>query len=407
MMTKEMTIRLRRPHPKQHEFIRSKAKRKIIRAGRRSGKTSGVATLAVEKFLQGRRQLYAVPVQEQVDRFWYEVKRALAEPLEAGIYHKNETLHLIEVSGTEQRIRGKTAWDADTLRGDYADDLYLDEFQDMKKDAWELVGAPMLLDNDGDAVFIYTKKRGRNHTDDLFKRAKEDTTGRWQTFVFSSLDNPHISQAALGDITKDMTNLAYRMEIMAEDIEDDPAALWNRDIIDHVTSHPDLVRVVTGIDPSGSTSGNECGIITAGTAVVDGETHGFVVADDSIAGPPAKWATNGVTAYHHNRADRIIGETNFGGEMVENTIRTVEGGKEVAYRAVRASRGKAVRAEPVQALYEKKRIHHVGDFSGLETEMCTWVPGQSTWSPNRVDALVWAITDLMIAQTTVDGDVFL
>ena len=93
--------------------------------------------------------------------------------------------------------------------------------------------------------------------------------------------------------------------------------------------------------------------------------------------------------------------------MVENTIRTVEGGKEVAYRAVRASRGKAVRAEPVQALYEKKRIHHVGDFSGLETEMCTWVPGQSTWSPNRVDALVWAITDLMIAQTTIDGDIFL
>jgi phage terminase large subunit-like protein len=93
---------------------------------------------------------------------------------------------------------------------------------------------------------------------------------------------------------------------------------------------------------------------------------------------------------------RSGGEVNFGGDMVEHTIRTVEGGKNISFRAIRASRGKAVRAEPVQALYEQGRVHHVGEFNNLEDEMCNWVPGQSTWSPNRLDAAVWALTELML-----------
>lgn len=374
----------------------SPAKRKVIRAGRRSGKTTGVSILAVEQFLRGRRILYATPTQEQVDRFWQEVKRALDEPIAAGLYYKNETLHIIEQQGTEQRIRAKTAWDADSLRGDYADWLILDEYQDMDEEAWSLVGAPMLLDNNGDAIFIYTKKRGKNHTDNLFRRAKEDTTGRWASFVFSSFDNPYISEAALADITDDMTNLGYRMEILAEDIGDDPRALWSREIIDHVTGHPILTRVVVGVDPSGSTTGNECGIVTAGTAMVDGVKHAFVIADNSLLGSAATWGMATVTAYNHNQADRIIGEVNYGGDMVENTIRTVQGGQNVSYKSVRATRGKAIRAEPVQALYEKKRVHHVGTHAILEDEMCSWIPGESDWSPNRIDALVWAITDLML-----------
>jgi phage terminase large subunit-like protein len=84
--------------------------------------------------------------------------------------------------------------------------------------------------------------------------------------------------------------------------------------------------------------------------------------------------------------------------MVENTIRTVEGGKDVPFKAVTASRGKAVRAEPIAALYEKGRVHHVGELTGLEDEMCNWVPGESPWSPNRLDAAVWALTELMLDQ---------
>ena len=170
----ELTVRLRRPHPKQAEFIDSTAQRKVIRAGRRGGKTTGAATLAVKAFLAGRRVLYATPTQEQVERFWVECKRALAEPLDKGIFYKHEGRHIIELTGTEQRVRAKTASNADTLRGDYADLLILDEYQLMNADAWGLVGAPMLLDNNGNCLFIYTTKRGKHHSKELYKRAEED-----------------------------------------------------------------------------------------------------------------------------------------------------------------------------------------------------------------------------------------
>jgi hypothetical protein len=391
-----VTVNLKNPHQKQIDFIDNPAKRKVVRAGRRSGKTTGVSILAVEQFLAGRRILYATPTQEQVDTFWREVKGALEEPIQAGAFYKNETLHTIERTGTDQRVRAKTAWDADSLRGDFADILILDEFQDMDVEAWTLVGAPMLLDNNGDAIFIYTKKRGRNHTNDLFKRAQGDTTGRWATFIFTSFDNPHISEEGLADITGDMTNLGYRMEILAEDIADDPRALWNRGIIRHVSEVPTLDRVVVGVDPSGAASGDECGIVIGGRGVLNGQRCVFVLGDDSRQDTAAGWGGAVVAAYNRHKASRVAGEANYGGDMVENTIRTVKGAQNISYKSVRATRGKAVRAEPVTALYEKGRVFHVGKFDSLEDEMCTWIPGESDWSPGRIDALVWAVTDLML-----------
>ena len=396
MGTATVTVNLKQPHQKQIDFMDDPAKRKVVRAGRRSGKTTGVAIMAVEQFLRGRRILYATPTQEQVDTFWHEVKQALGEAIEAGAFYKNETLHVIERLGTDQRIRAKTAWDADSLRGDFADILILDEFQDMDVEAWTLVGAPMLLDNNGDAIFIYTKKRGRNHTNDLFKRARADDTGRWATFVFTSFDNPHISEEALSDITDDMTNLGYRMEILAEDIGDDPRALWNRGIILHTSEVPRLDRVVVGVDPSGAATGDDCGIVTGGRATIEGIRCAFILGDDSRADTAAGWGSAVVASYNRHKADRVAGESNYGGDMVENTIRTVKGARSISYKSVRATRGKAVRAEPVTALYEKGRVFHVGKFDALEDEMCSWIPGESNWSPGRIDALVWTVTDLLL-----------
>ena len=200
----QATVNLPRAHAKQREFIDDPAKRKIIRAGRRGGKTRGAAILAVEKFLDGKRILYATPTQDQLDSFWSEVVKALAEPVECGAYYKNETKHIIDLRGTEQRIKAKTAYNADTMRGDYADILILDEFQMMDERAWSEVGAPMLLDNDGDAVFIYTppslrnrstsKARDPRHAAKMWKKAKNDKTGRYKAFHFTSHDNPHISK---------------------------------------------------------------------------------------------------------------------------------------------------------------------------------------------------------------------
>jgi len=404
--TTELTVRLRPPHDFQKAILNSAAPRKIIRAGRRGGKTVVAAVIAVRLFLDGRRILYAAPTAEQVDKFWWEVKHALSEPLDAGIFYKNETLHVIERPDTENRIRAKTAWNADTLRGDYADQLILDEWQLMDESAWEEVGAPMLLDNNGDALFIYTppslhsrsvsKARDPRHASKMFKKAQEDTTGRWAAFHFRSHDNPYISQQALEDLTQDMSRLSYRQEILAEDIDEVAGALWTRELLaqSRVTQYPTLVRVVVGVDPPGGAT--ECGIVTVG---IGDNGQAYILEDRTLMASPNAWADATLTAYNHNRADTIVGEQNYGGDMVESTIMQAaksKGGQMVRYKMVHASRGKAVRAEPVVAGFEQGRIHLVGELPYLEEELCTWVPGETKQSPNRMDAMVWAVTELML-----------
>jgi hypothetical protein len=401
----EYEIHLPEPHAKQREFIDSPAKRKIIRAGRRGGKTVGMGIFAVEKFLSGRRVLYAVPTSEQVDRFWTTITRALYEPIKAGVFKKNETEHTIELPGTEQRIRAKTAWNADTLRGDYGDELIFDEWQLMNEEAWGVVGAPMLLDNNGNATFIYTppsihsrsasKATDPQHAAKLFKRALADPR-RWETFNFTSMDNPHLSREALDEITNDMTSLAYRMEILAEDVDEAPGALWKRDQIDksRVLFAPVLDRVIVGVDPSATSGGDEAGIITGGRR---GDDY-YTLSDDSIQGSPLTWAKAAVTAYHKYKADHIVAEANNGGEMVSTTIAQVD--PRVPVKLVHASRGKATRAEPISAIAEKGHDHHVGTFLALEDELCLWIQGDN--SPNRLDAKVWMMTELTGNSATFD-----
>lgn len=211
----ELTVTLPGFHPKQKAFAGSTAKRKVIVAGRRGGKTTAAARLAVEGLLAGRRILEAAPTADQTTALWDKCKAWLHDLIRAGVIYKNETDRLLEMKATGGRIRAKTAWDADTLRGDYADLLILDEYSLMNPSAWNEVGAPMLLDNDGDAIFIFTPKR-KNHAFSLYGRAMGDTTGRWGAWHFTSLDNPFLSGPALAEIAADMTADAYRQEIMAE-----------------------------------------------------------------------------------------------------------------------------------------------------------------------------------------------
>jgi len=396
-MAKEIKIHLRNPHAKQREFLDSKTKRRIIRAGRRGGKTVGMAIYAVEMFLAGRRVLYAAPTQDQVATFWFEVCEALREAVDANVFTKNETNHTIELAHTKQRIRAKTAWNADTLRGDYADVLILDEFQLMSEDTWDTVGAPMLLDNDGDAIFIYTppslrttsrtKARNPRHAAELYRKHAHDADGRWACFHFTSLENPHISADALDEIRADMTALAYKQEIMAEDVDEAPGALWRWDVIERlrVDKAPDLKRIAVGVDPSITSMGDECGIVVVGFGTDD---HYYVIDDVSLQGAPIVWAQAAIRAYERHEANKIIYETNQGGEMVRQTLQTAG---EAHMQGVHASRGKYTRAEPISLLTEQGKVHHVGRFDKLEAELCLWEPG-ATESPNRLDAFVWAAT---------------
>lgn len=221
----ELTINLPKPHDNQRAFMRSPAKRRVIVAGRRGGKTTGASALAVEAMLKGRRVLEAAPTADQTTTFWDACKRYTSPLIKRGAISKNETERSLTFANGG-RIRTKTAWDADTLRGDYADLLILDEFSLMKPDTWDEVGAPMLLDNDGDAVFIFTPKR-KNHAFAMYTRAIGDDTGRWAAWHFTSLDNPHLSKAALNEITADMTEDAYRQEILAEFLDNEGAVFRN------------------------------------------------------------------------------------------------------------------------------------------------------------------------------------
>jgi len=409
-MSRNFNVVLRTPHPQQELLLSCMAMRIVVCAGRRFGKTHFAAILAVLRFLSGKRVLYAAPTAEQLGIFWNEVKRALAPLVNAGILSKNETEHIIEFPGTEQRIRAKTAWNADMLRGDYADLLILDEFQLMNESIWEEVGLPMLLDHNGRAVILFTpaslrsrsvsKANDPRHASKLFAAAQKDTSGRSAAFHFTSHDNPLIPREALAAIETEMSRLVFRQEIKAEDISEVPGALWNPALIERarVTEHPPLVRIVVAIDPSVSSgeSSNEAGIIVAG---VDEKGHGYLLADLSRRDSPQGWALECIRAYHKWGADRIVGEINNGGEMVELTLRTIDA--DISYKAVHATHGKTSRAEPICALSEQGRIHHVGRFEPLEEEMCSYIPGGP--SPNRMDAMVWSFTELMLERAPRAG----
>jgi predicted phage terminase large subunit-like protein len=189
-----------------------------------------------------------------------------------------------------------------------------------------------------------------------------------------------------------------RQEIEGEILTDTPGALWTYERIDkgrvHDLAENALVRVVVAIDPAmtATDGSDETGIMMAGLGR-DGDY--YVLRDASLKASPHGWASMAVGLYHQHKADRIIGETNNGGDMVGSTIRAVDAS--VSYKGVHASRGKYTRAEPVAALYEQGRVHHVGAFAELEDQMCTYVPGDSN-SPDRMDALVWALTDLALGE---------
>lgn len=220
-----INVSLYRPHAAQEAFLRSPARRKVCCAGRRGGKTTGMAILAVEKMLDGRRVLEAAPTSDQTAAFWNDCKLFLQPLIDAGLVAKNETERSLQFTNGG-RIRAKTAWDADSLRGDYADFLILDEYSIMSPSAWDEVGAPMLLDNNGDAAFIFTPKR-KNHAFQLYQRAVADETGRWAAFHFTSYDNPYLSAAALEEITGDMSADAYQQEILARFLDSEGQVFRN------------------------------------------------------------------------------------------------------------------------------------------------------------------------------------
>jgi phage terminase large subunit-like protein len=187
-----------------------------------------------------------------------------------------------------------------------------------------------------------------------------------------------------------------RQEMYAELLEDVEGALWNRAMLDDLRQrdHPELKRIVVGVDPSvtGDEDSDECGMIIGALGTDD---HAYILADVSDIMSVGETSKRAVRQYHSFSADRIVAEVNNGGDWIEHGIRQVD--SSVAYKKLHASKGKYARAEPVAALYEQGKVHHVGTFPKLEDELCSWEPDSKMRSPNRLDALVWVITELMLS----------
>ncbi|MDA1095261.1 MAG: hypothetical protein O3A25_18670 [Acidobacteria bacterium] len=208
----------------------------------------------------------------------------------------------------------------------------------------------------------------------------------------------HLAPGFLQDITTRYKGTRLgRQELEAELVEDADGALWRRDWLERsrVGTAPPLARVVVAIDPAVSShaTASETGIVVAG---VTEDGHVYVLEDRSGQCTPDTWARRAIALYHESQADALVVEANQGGDLVTHTLRTVDA--HVPIRLVHATHGKRVRAEPVAALYEQGRVHHVGALPELEDQLCLWEAAAGDASPDRLDALVWAITALVLGR---------
>lgn len=283
-----------------------------------------------------------------------------------------------------------TAEEPDALRGPQHHAAWADEVASWQyaDDTWDMMQFGLRL-GDRPRVVVTTTPRPIKILRELIA---DPTTHITRGSTFDNAANLAGTQLAKLKAKYEGTRLG-RQELNGELLDDVPGALWTRKVLDdhRVRVAPQLKRVVIGVDPA-VTSGedsDDTGIIAAGKGV-DGQF--YVMHDRTCHESPDTWARRVIALYDHTEADRIIGEVNNGGDLVELTIRTVR--KNAPFTAVRASRGKAVRAEPIAALYEQGKVHHVGALAELEDQMVTFLPDGNEKSPDRVDALVWALTEL-------------
>lgn len=370
----------------------------VALAGRGYGKTEAGAQWVRKREQQGARKI-ALVAETSRDLNTVMVPRLL------NIYPEKDRptvrFNPVKITWPSGAIAlGYNGTEPDQLRGPEFDTAWVDEFAKYARarDTWDMLQFTM-RSGDDPRVFITTTPRPIA----VLKEIIADPTT--VTTTGSTRENKeNLSPSFLKTVEGRYggTRLG-RQELNAEILDDLPGALWQRELIDkaRLDKAPELCRVVVAVDPSGtkggSDGGDEVGIVVAGLEAADHleDQHYHVLADRTCKLGPSGWAKEAIKAYNEFGADRVVAEVNYGGAMVESTIRSVD--PDVSYKAVHASRGKIVRAEPVAALYEQGRVHHIGPlFLELEDQMCNMAASgyAGDGSPDRADALVWAITEL-------------
>lgn len=316
---------------------------------------------------------------------------------------------LILKNGSRLKLFGAHSRDdADGIRGSQSHTLWAEELSSWRQQelAWDMSMLANRLGSSSKVVVTSTPKT----TPLMRKLFKMDNAKIVGGGTFDNKDN--LADSFIHHLveTYEGTRLGDQ-ELLGLLLEDVAGALWTREIIPIVDKHPALIRIVVAVDPPGGhRKGNnaKCGIVVAG---IDENGIIYVLAEASDFYTPEQWSNKVVGLYEEYQADRIVAERNFGGAMVESVLKAAGAGNQV--KLVQAARGKQLRAEPVVSLYEKKRVKHVGNLANLESQMCSWVPpGQveidkdgietplpaSDYSPDAVDALVWAVTELALGK---------
>jgi len=289
------------------------------------------------------------------------------------------------------------------LRGQQFQFGWIDELAKFRyqQEAWDMYLLALRL-GDVQQTLITTTPRPTT----LIKQMANDPDVK--VITGSTFENTSLPKSFLERIRKkyEGTRLGQQ-ELYAHILEDNPGALFHYNNIDdnrvNNISKENMDRIVVCVDPAGTANANsdDTGIIVVGRM----GDHAYILEDATLKGSPNEWAQKAISLYRQWEANDIIVETNFGGDMVENTIRGLD--RNIRVKQVRASRGKALRAEPVAALYEQNRVHHAGILTELEEEMTSFNPelGRNQKSPNRLDAMVYGVTDLLVAET-VEVDIW-
>ena len=293
-----------------------------------------------------------------------------------------------------------TADEPDRLRGKQHMKLWCDEMASWRyPESWDQASFGLRL-GDNPQVIVTTTPRPIKVLKDLITD-KTTLVTRGSTFDNSR----NLASTFMTKIVSRYEGTRMgRQELYAEILDDTPGALWQRTLIEEsrVKVAPELRRIVVAVDPAitNKEGSDETGIIVMGR---DSKKELYVLADRSGRYSPEEWAREVIAQYDFWKADRIIAESNQGGEMVERVLQVIR--PRAPITLVHASRGKVTRAEPIAALYEQRRVHHVGMFPILEDQMTQFTSDfdrtQMGYSPDRVDALVWAATELMVVRSSL------
>jgi len=370
----------------------------LILAGRGWGKTRTGAHDIINYSLKNPETISAViaPTFGDLKRVIFEGVSGLIKIIKPELYQGGNITKGYNSSSAQinlhngSKIIGFSATEPDRLRGSQFHRAWCDELASWRyPEAFDQLMFGLRLGDHPQCV-ITTTPRPTKIIKDLIKR--DDvilTTGN--TFE----NEKNLADTALKAFKEryEGTTLG-RQELYAEVLEDVEGALWNNRLIDNSridkNKIPNMERIVVGIDPATTSNKNsdETGIIIGGRC----NNEYYILDDISGRYTPDEWARKAIEFYYRYNADKIICETNNGGDLVEQIIRNIDNA--VSYKKVTATRGKILRAEPISALYEQKKVHHVGYFSELESQMVTYTGDIKQKSPDRLDALVWALTEL-------------